>query len=85
MIIGNNLPNMPWQDRPAGCKDVVWRYDANPIIDKTLIPTANSIFNSAVVPKDGAFVGVFRCDNVCFEQNLYLGKSADGIHWDIEP
>lgn len=85
MIIGNNLPNIPWQDRPKGCTDVVWRYSANPIIDKSLIPTANSIFNSAVVAKDGAFVGVFRCDNTAFEQNLYLGKSSDGIKWELEP
>ncbi len=85
MIIGNNLPNIPWQDRPAGCNDIVWRYSENPIIDKSFIPTANSIFNSAVIPKDGKFVGVFRCDDTAMQQNLYLGKSEDAIHWDIEP
>ena len=49
-IIGQSIPNMPWMDRPEGCKDVVWRYDANPIIPRDLLPTSNSIFNSAVVP-----------------------------------
>ena len=44
------LPNIPWQDRPAGNSDPVWRYDANPIIPRDLIPSSNSIFNSAVVP-----------------------------------
>ena len=22
--------NMPWEDRPAGCTDVMWRYSKNP-------------------------------------------------------
>ena len=25
-IIGEALPDMPWEDRPAGCKEVMWRY-----------------------------------------------------------
>ncbi len=28
------FPNLPWQERPAGCQDVVWRYTANPIIPR---------------------------------------------------
>lgn len=24
-IAGAALPAMPWEERPAGCKDVVWR------------------------------------------------------------
>lgn len=50
VINGTSLPNIPWQDRPAGCKDVIWRADNNPIIPRDLLPTSNSIFNSAVVP-----------------------------------
>lgn len=84
MIIGENLPNMPWQDRPEGCQDIVWRYSNNPIIKRNQIPNANSIFNSAVIAKDGAFVGIFRCDDKAMQQNLYLGKSNNGIDWDIE-
>lgn len=52
-IQGNNLPNMPWQDRPAGCNDPLWRYSANPVIPRDLLPDSNSIFNSAVVPFEG--------------------------------
>ena len=26
--------NMPWEERPAGCKDVLWRSAANPIIPR---------------------------------------------------
>ncbi len=84
-IIGDNLPNIPWEDRPAGCSDIVWRYSRNPIVERDQIPGSNSIFNSAVVAKDGAFVGIFRSDNTAMEQHLFLGKSDDAIHWDIEP
>ncbi|MEE1232419.1 MAG: glycosidase, partial [Phocaeicola sp.] len=47
-IIGNPLPNMPWEDRPADSKAVMWRYSKNPVIPRDLLPTSNSIFNSAV-------------------------------------
>jgi beta-1,4-mannooligosaccharide/beta-1,4-mannosyl-N-acetylglucosamine phosphorylase len=52
------LPNIPWQES-LQCNDVVWRYDANPIIPRDLIPSANSIFNSAVVPSTAEFAGFF--------------------------
>ena len=54
-IQGNALPNMPWQDRHAGCNDPLWRYSANPVIPRDLLPDSNSIFNSAVVPFEGGF------------------------------
>ena len=62
IINGQSISNMPWQDKPAGCNDVIWRYSQNPIIPRDLIPTSNSIFNSAVVPYQGKFAGVFPCD-----------------------
>src|SRR5690349_14964697 len=49
-IVGEACPNMPWEPRPAGDTSVVWRYSQNPVIRRDLFPTANSIFNSAVVP-----------------------------------
>ncbi len=84
MSLEVNLNNIPWQERPAGCSDVIWRYSANPIIPRDLIPTSNSIFNSAVVPFNGAFSGVFRCDNKKREMNLHRGFSPDGFHWKID-
>ena len=74
---------MPWQDRPAGCNEVIWRHDANPIIDRYSIPSSNSIFNSAVVRFGDGFAGVFRCDNRRVQMNIFAGFSKDGIHWDI--
>lgn len=77
-------PNIPWEDRPAGSSDVVWRYSRNPIIRRGLLPTSNSIFNSAVVPFQGRFAGVFRCDNKKREMNLHRGFSEDGLAWRID-
>lgn len=84
MIIGEKLTNIPWQKKPDHCSDVVYRYDGNPIVRRNQIPTANSIFNSAVIAKDGAFVGIFRVDDKVMRQKLYFAKSSDGIAWEID-
>ncbi len=84
-IIGENLPNIPWQEKPSGDHSVVWRYDQNPIIPRNLIPTSNSIFNSAVVPYRGKFAGVFRCDDQRRQMQLHAGRSEDGISWTLNP
>lgn len=83
--VGPALPNIPWEDRPPGCSDVVWRYSKNPIVTRDAVPGANSIFNSAVVPFNGKFAGVFRCDNTARDMQLHAGFSDDGIHWQIAP
>ena len=75
--------NMPWEDRPAGCTDVMWRYSKNPVIGRYQIPSSNSIFNSAVVPYKDGFAGVFRCDNKAVQMNIFAGFSKDGINWEI--
>ncbi len=84
-IIGEALPNIPWEDKPAECKTVVWRSERNPVIPRDLIPTSNSIFNSAVVPFKGEFAGVFRCDNTARRMQLHTGRSKDGVNWELEP
>jgi len=84
-IIGENLPNIPWEDKPKGYPGVMWRYSKNPIIPRNLLPTSNSIFNSAVVPYRGEFRGVFRCDDTRRYMQLHAGRSMDGIHWEINP
>ncbi|MDH6534496.1 glycosidase [Parabacteroides sp. 52] len=82
-IEGAPLPDMPWQDRPADSKAVLWRYSENPVIPRDIISTSNSVFNSAVVPFKGGYAGVFRCDDTCRRMRLHVGFSADGIHWHI--
>ena len=84
-ILADALPNLPWQDRPAGCTDPVWRYSGNPIIPRNAIPSSNSVFNSAAVPFKGGFAGVFRCDSKSVSMDLFAGFSDDGLHWRIEP
>lgn len=82
-IIGQALPNIPWQGKPEGCTDVVWRYSNNPVIKRNAIPSSNSIFNSAVVPFEGKFAGVFRCDSKSRSMDIFAGFSEDGINWKI--
>ena len=53
----NEKINMPWEERPAGCTDAMWRYSKNPVIGRYHIPSSNSIFNSAVVPFEDGFAG----------------------------
>ena len=79
------MMNIPWEERPEGSKAVMWRYSANPVIPRNLLPDSNSIFNSAVVPFKDGFAGVFRCDDTSRRMALHVGFSADGIHWDIKP
>jgi len=82
-IIGPALPNIPWEEKPPDCRDAVWRSSRNPVIPRDLIPSSNSIFNSAVVPFEGGFAGVFRCDDKRRYMQLHSGRSKDGIDWEI--
>ena len=84
-IIGPNIPNIPWEDKPAGYNKVCWRYSQNPVIPRDLLPNSNSIFNSAVVPYKDGFAGVFRCDNTGRYMRIHAGFSKDGINWNINP
>lgn len=84
-VTGEALPNIPWENRPQGSIDVVWRYSCNPVIPRDLIPCSNSIFNSAVVPYNGAFAGVFRCDDKRRHMQLHSGRSKDGFRWTLDP
>ena len=82
---GASLPHMPWQDKPAGETAPVWRYSGNPIIGRHAIPTANSVFNSAVVPFKDGYAGVFRCDSRSVSMDIHAGFSQNGIDWEICP
>ena len=85
LVNGTAIPNLPWQEKPAGCSDVIWRYDANPVIRRDQVPNSNSIFNSAVVPFRDGFAGVFRVDDRSRNMELHAGFSKDGLHWEIDP
>lgn len=75
--------NFPWEERPDNCKDIMWRSSRNPIIGRYDTSISNSIFNSAVVPFDNGYAGVFRCDDKAVRMNIFVGFSPDGINWKI--
>ena len=83
-IIGTNIPNIPWEDKPAGFEYPVWRYSGNPVITRDNLHMANSIFNSAVVPYGSGCAGVFRADIRSRAHKLVVGFSKDAINWELE-
>lgn len=85
-IIGPNVPNMPWQERPADNQTglPLWRYNENPIIGRNPALGVARIFNSAVMPYEDGFIGVFRGEQTNGVPYIYLGKSEDAIHWNFE-
>ena len=83
VIGGYSLPDMPWQDKPEGHTDPVWRYTENPILTRKDCKNTNSVFNSAVIPYGDGYIGVFRCDTMELYPELHVGTSKDGIHWKL--
>ena len=78
------LPQIPWEEDNTGGKEPVWRYSGNPIIGRNGNKISNSVFNSAVVRFEDGFAGVFRCDSRSISMDIFVGKSKDGIIWEIE-
>jgi len=81
---GSPGPTIPWEDRPKGSVELLWRSSLNPIVARDQIPRANSIFNSAVVPFGDGYAGVFRVDDIGRVMNVHVGRSADGVEWEID-
>lgn len=84
-IIGSPLPNIPWQDKPSDCTAPVWRFSCNPIINRNPLPNVARIFNSAVMPYNDGFIGVFRGEQRDGMPHIYLGHSKNAIDWTFEP
>lgn len=85
LIVGDSLPNIPWEERPKGGGDSpLWRYEKNPVIERNPIEGVARIFNSAVVPYQEGFVGIFRGEQNNGIPYLYLGRSKDGLQWEFE-
>lgn len=85
-IIGAAVPNVLWQERPENSKPwmPLWRYSDNPIIGRNPAEGVARIFNSAVMPYKGEFIGVFRGEQTNGIPYIYLGKSKDAVRWDFE-
>lgn len=84
-IIGESLANMPWQEKPEGHHAPVWRHSENPVIKRNPAEGIARIFNSAVVPYEGKFIGVFRAETINGRPHLSLGWSDDALNWKIDP
>ena len=85
-MISPAVKNVPWQEKPEGLKGApVWRYNENPIIGRNPIEGVARIFNSAVMPYEGKFIGVFRGEQTNGIPYIYLGRSEDAIHWEFDP
>ena len=79
------VPNVPWQEKPADLKGApIWRYSETPIIGRNPVEGVARIFNSAVVPYEGKFIGVFRGEQTNGIPYIYLGRSEDAIHWEFD-
>ncbi|HNX91842.1 MAG TPA: glycosidase, partial [Candidatus Omnitrophota bacterium] len=61
------------------------RYKGNPIITAKAVPRANSIHNSAIVKYGDGYAGIFRVDEIDMSFTMHVGRSKDGINWDIDP
>lgn len=84
-IIGERMDAVPWQERPEALKGApIWRYTLNPIIGRNPVEGVTRIFNSAVMPYEDGFIGVFRGEQVNGIPHIYLGRSKDAINWEIE-
>ena len=84
-MISQPVPNVPWQERPENLTGApVWRYNENPIIGRNPVKGVARIFNSAVMPYEDGFIGVFRGEQTNGIPYIYLGRSKDAIHWNFE-
>ena len=86
IINGQSLPNIPWQERPADLEEgaVLWRYTENPVMGRNPTPKIGRIFNSAVVPWQDGYIAVLRGEQVNGVPHVYLGRSKDGIRWNVD-
>ncbi len=84
-IIGSSCSKMPWQEKTKESNGApIWRYTENPIIGRNPVRGVARIFNSAVIPYEGAYIGVFRAEQNNGIPFIYLGRSSDGLHWKFD-
>ena len=84
-MISPEVKNVPWQEKPEAVKGApIWRYSENPIIGRNPIEGVARIFNSAVMPFEDGFIGVFRGEQTNGIPYIYLGRSKDAIHWEFD-
>lgn len=84
-ILAPPVPNVPWQEKPEGLTGApVWRYRDNPVIGRNPAKEVARIFNSAVIPYQDGFIGVFRGEQTNGIPHIYLGRSKDAVCWQFD-
>ena len=83
VINGMAIPNMPWEECPKGFDGPIKKKTKNPVIKRRPHKEISRAFNSAIVPFNGKFIGVFRGDNLDDIPHLYVGHSKDGVNIEI--
>lgn len=83
-IIAPPLPDMPWCEKPEGCTAPMWRHPDNPIIKRNPLPDVARIFNSAVIPYENGYVGVFRGEQRDGMPHVFFGTSSDALNWSFQ-
>lgn len=84
-IIAPDIKKMPWQEKTVETMNApIWRYTNNPIIGRNPVRGVARIFNSAVMPYEEGFIGVFRGEQTDGVSYIYLGRSDDGLSWNFE-
>lgn len=84
-IIAPDIKKMPWQEKTVETINApIWRYTNNPIIGRNPVRGVARIFNSAVMPYEDGFIGVFRGEQTDGVSYIYLGRSDDGLSWNFE-
>ena len=74
---------MLWENAPDE-NLFIWRCSQNPLFDMKKSEHFWHICNSAAMIVGGEYVGVFRCENKSGTPDLYVGKSKDGLSWDLQ-
>src|SRR4051812_25223826 len=66
-------------------REVIQRYERNPILTPDMVPGANAVFNSSVTRFGDRYVGVFRVEKRQGFQSLRVAWSDDGINkWQFD-
>lgn len=84
LINCKSLPNIPFEDKPKNYPFPLWRFSKNPIINRNVNHTISRTFNSSVVSFNDGYIGVFRGDKRDGCPNLFVGRSKDGVHFEID-
>jgi len=72
--------------RPTGAKDLLHRYEGNPILTLMDIPyRCNTVFNGAPLKVDGQYLLLLRIEGQQGYSFFAMARSDDGYHFKVDP